>query len=287
MLISHSQILSFQKCERRFWWEHIEKIKPKDYPPALKKGISGHYLFEVAFKAVQEGKTYEEVVQALNPVIADPNILENGGMEIYRHVLAYLAYFYTMPWKVIHVEESYVVPTDADADFAFTPDLILEWTSGPKRGQKFMIDFKFTGQYWNENELGVYQQLPKYIRYYHKLTGEVIWNATVAMLNTRAARGATGTGLFLHKPLKITREKLNRIEYENEVLMRRVKTAKDTWSEGDFMRTVDSYQCKRCFFAALCAMDLNGQDTTKYKERNFEPNTYFDDNYALEPSELT
>jgi hypothetical protein len=280
MKISNSQIMDWQKCPRRFYYAQILKLRPKDYPPALQRGLAGHALMEAFFKRALEGGDYDECVAATNPILADPTVLHQGGMDIYRHVLAYGAYFFSLPLKVRSVEINYLIETFDGNQFAFTPDLIAEWTSGPKRGQSVMIDFKFTGQFWNDAELGVYQQVPKYIRYYNKLTGEKLHNGQVVQLNTRAAQTATGTSLFRVSPVKITEDKLDRIELENIRLMEEVIYAKENYEEDDYNRTVDSYQCKMCFFASICAMDLEGRDSSKVRERAFTINTYFEDNYG-------
>lgn len=275
MKISNSQILSLQKCERRFYYEHVLKLRPIEYPAPMELGIAGHAEMEVFFKTMATGATYDECVEALNPLLmsGDMNLL-----SAYRHVLAFGAYAFDL-WEPVHVEESFFVPTGNNT-FVFTPDLIARWKMGIHRGQLLLLDFKFTGQYWNDRELGMYQQIPKYVSYYKKHTGETIRHGGVVMLNTRAAQGATGSKLFLIKWVKLTKKKLARIEYENERLLIEVEKAKALY-EPEFLRTVDSHQCKMCFFAEdLCPMELEGADTSRVLKRSYQKNTYFEENYG-------
>ena len=276
--------MDYQKCPKRFYFAQILKLKPKEYPPAMERGITGHRFFEAFFKCMMEGGDYDDCVAAINPLLEDPEVYAKGGMEIYRHVLAYGAYYFSRPWKPIEVETNHIYEVEDGLEFAFTPDLLSEWLSGPKRGSVFAIDFKFTGQYWNEGEVAMAQQLPKYIRYHNLKHAGRIHSAYLVELNTRAAKGAVGTKLFIQQPVKITTPKLNRIQYENEELMREIADKKENHREsGDYVRTVDTFQCKRCFFAGdLCPADLEGRDTHRIIEREYEVNTYFEDNYGVE-----
>lgn len=282
MKISNSQIMSWQKCEKRFYYEHILRIKPLTYPEAMENGISGHSMMEIVFKAMLEGKDYDACVEELNPFVSELIATNPARLKVYRHVLAFLAYVFQQGWKPVYVEENMLAPV-AEHEFAFTPDIIFEWTSGPKRGKQFVLDFKFTGQYWNDRQINMFQQLPKYIIYSNRLREGNMRHAGVVMLNTRAADSATGDRLFMVKWLTITPEKLRRIEEENEILIRRVAFAKLHYEPVHYLRTVDSHACMMCFFADdLCPADLEGRDTKRIIERNYERNTYFDDNYEKE-----
>lgn len=279
MKISNSQIGSLQTCERRFYYEHIMKIKPLDYPVAMERGIFGHDLCKAFFKAMQEGKSYEECCEAVNVVLLTG--LDNPELlKAYRLVLAYGAYAFQQPWKIIEVEQNRLHPVNEEDEFAYTPDLIFEWTEGVKRGTRGMLDFKFTGQYWTDKEINVYQQLPKYMIYYNLTSDTKVRNCGLVMLNTRAAAGATGADLFLTKWIPVDKKKLQNIKRENELMMQRVKRVKETYAEEDYLRTVNTFTCKMCFFSEqMCPMQLNGQDITRVVKYAYEENKYFDSNY--------
>lgn len=292
MKVSNSMMQSAQKCEKRFEFEHIYKIRPKNYPEAMERGIGGHVFMEEFFLAMQAGKTYEECVEAVNLVL--PQFIGHPAQMVYRHVLAYGAYAFQQEWKVVSVELSHLHPmgimierwgAEEELEFAFTADVIFEWTSGPRKGYKFMVDFKFTGQYWTDKELAVYQQLPKYVHYTNQmqLFDKAIKHAALVMLNTRASASATGGNLFLMKWLNVSKAKLEGVQRENEMLALQTATLRRDLESGqrEALRSVDTYGCKMCFFAEdICPMQLEGRDIQKTIERNYIHNTYFDDNYA-------
>jgi len=252
----------------------------------LDKGIFGHRLLEEFFKAKQQGYSYEECVGEVNKYLED-NLHNVEHFSIYRHVLAFGAYAFEMEWRVISVEESLTTPVATDDEFAFTPDVVFQWTRGPRNGSYFMLDFKFTSQQWNDREIGMYQQLPKYMIHWNLIhPDQKIHNLGVVCLLTRAPNGATGVKLYSVKWLKITREKIQRIETENLMLIERVTRAIETWGAQDFLRSSDSYACKTCWFADdICPADLEGKDISKYIAVNYEINTYFQDNYGVEKGE--
>lgn len=281
--------MDFQKCERRFYFAQILNLKPHTYPLPMEKGIFGHRCFEYAFKAMQQGLSYEECVAAIDPLLM-ANVDNIEYLKVYRHVIAFLAKAFQAEWVVVSVEENLLAPLNngeaGQIEFAFTPDIVFQFTLGPHRGQYFMLDFKFVAQYWNDRQLAMLQQLPKYSINWKKLHPDMpIRQLGVAMMNTRASQTATGDQLFMIKWLPITKQGMQRIDFENTKMMQRVAWAKTNFRPDDYLRTVDSNQCKTCFFADdLCPADLNGRDTTKIIARDYEQNTYFADNYEREIS---
>lgn len=291
MKISNSQMVDFAKCERRFKYAQIDKLRPKQYPEAMQRGIDGHELFEAFFKCMQQGGTYEDCVMATNSIVE--KLLQGGAnhpsLLIYRHVLAFGAYCFQMEYEVVSVEENRLAPTDVvyywkdefdEIEFAFTIDVVFRHTRGPRRGSLFALDFKFTAQQWNDIELGTYQQLPKYMIYWNKMNpDDKIVSLGVVNLLTRAAAEAPKEKLYVVKWLKVTKEKLARIDYENNLWMNRIAAAKSN-PDYEYLRTPDSHQCKMCFFGVdLCPAELEGRDISKYIALNYEINTYFDENY--------
>jgi hypothetical protein len=296
MKISNSMMVSADKCEKRFEFEHVYQIRPKEFPEPMTRGLAGHDLMEAFFKAMMDGKDYDECVEATNVVLAEKMKETMTVSEIYRHVLAFGAYVFQQGWKPVLVEENKLYPLGIsvyrgdeleELEFAFTPDVIFEFTNGPRKGRRFIVDFKFTGQYWSDRELGVYQQLPKYVMYTNRMSDDrPIKHAAIVMLNTRAAKGATGGNLYLLKWIDLKQAKLDNIEHENIEKAMRVAQMRVEGEAGtrEFLRTSDTYACKMCFFADdICPAQLSGRDITKMIERNYIHNTYFDDNYGEKP----
>lgn len=309
MKISNSQIMSFQKCQKRFFFEHVLDLKPKEYPIPMMKGTHGHTMMQKFFECMMWGPivgydedypdipayanrpgTYEECVAAINPFLEELLQEENSAefMSVYRHVLAFGAMVFAKPWFPVAVELSQAYGVSEDLEYVFTPDICFEWTMGPHKGKRFLLDYKFTGQYWSVREVNMMQQLPKYVAYWNLVEELKVSQAGIIMLNTRAAAAATGTGLFKLEWIPISKKKLETVRRENEELMVQVAHAKSSFAPSDYLRTTDPHQCRLCVFADdLCPADLEGRDTSRMIERNYEINTYFKDNYETEPKEIS
>lgn len=280
MIISHSNLKTFYDCEMKAYFSIKLNLRPKNWPDPIQKGFVGHEFMEAAFEAVLQGADYDEVVEILNNklsrfLVEHPNFLQ--FTDVYRHVLAFVGYYFQQPWKIVATEVNDNWPVDDDATFGFTPDLILEWTRGPKKGLPFVLDFKFTGQFWNDKQLNMVQQMLKYLIYYNKIHGTKMRHAGVAMLNTRA-NANDNKNLFMIKWLPVSKTKLETIERENEMLIKRyepyMRMTAEEYKEVA-TRTPNEFLCKTCFYAEdVCPMDLNGLDITNAIKTNYVENEY-------------
>lgn len=274
MIISNSDIMSFQKCEMRFYYERILELRPREYPPAMETGTFGHKLMEEFFTVILNGGSYEDAAQESGKLLMG-EMEHPERMRVYKHVLAFGAFFLTQPWRLVALEEKGNFPVGDDKEFGFTPDIIIEITAGPLRGKMVIGDYKFTGQYWTDRQINMFQQIPKYMVYKNLRDGTDIHRGMVVMLNTRADQNATGNKLFLIKNIVPTKHRLEQIRRENEILMERIRPHYENPVQENFMHTVDTQQCKMCWFADdLCPMDFDGKDTTKVRARNFIINDY-------------
>jgi hypothetical protein len=284
MIVSHSNMKSHQKCEIKFYFDVKLNLRPKTWPEPVEKGIFGHDLMEEYFKARLQGASYDEAAALTTAFLGDAltanptNLILLQSASVLKHVLAFGAYVDNQPWKILDVENNQTWPVDEDADFGFTPDLILEWTEGTKRGVPFVLDYKFTGQYWNDRQINTVQQMLKYLIYYNKKNGTKMRHAGVVMLNTRANSNDTGNKLFLLKWLPVSKEKLANIERENEILVRRLEPYFHMTPEeykAQAVHTTDENACKTCWYADdVCPQDMNGQDITRTIEANYVVNDY-------------
>ena len=279
--ISHSDIKSMNKCEYRWFWERYKNLMPRDgYPEVMEVGTFGHALMEAAFTVIQNGGTYEQAAEASGALLV--HVTDSlMKMKVYKNVLAFVAWFLEQGYRVVDIEDKQSYPVTETVDFGFTPDLTIEHTVGPLKGSFSVLDYKFTGQYWSDREINMFQQVPKYIHYKNLSTGSNIRRGGVVMLNTRAEANATGNRLFLVRWITPSTARFKTIERENEIMLRRIndfKTLADEKGEDELklhlVRTADEKACKFCFYADdLCPMDADGRDVTKVIARNYKQNT--------------
>lgn len=295
-IVSNSDIETFQKCERMFYYSRVLRLRPRELSVWLKRGLFGHDCMEVGFQTIIDGGTPEDA----NHVIGEgplQKLLESGDpetadiMKVYRHVISFIAFTQTdkVNWKPVALEARGMWNMDAgnpttkerslefpeDLVFGYTPDIVIEFTHGLYKGQQAVLDYKFIGQYMSEVAINMAQQIPKYIIYRNKTyTDHKIRRGAFVQLNTRADATATGHKLFLIKWVEPSKQRLERIEYENEKLVARVADAYG-WEGDKFLRTVNKDVCDRCFFGKdLCPAEFDGRPVDKIIEREYKYNDY-------------
>lgn len=272
--ISNSEIGTYQRCPKRFYFERILKLRPREMPGPLALGTFGHELVEAGMRSLMEKPDdFDTAQEAVNAVLATaPDV---SFMRIYRSVLYFLQTTINNGYRPVAIEEKHLVPVADDLEFGFQPDLIFEFTKGLSRGSLGVVDYKFTGQYWNDRETNMFIQGFKYAAYWNQVHGTNLRHVGIAMFNTRAKADDTGTKLFLLKWPNLTKKTLENVKVENEYMLKFLKPIVDNPEEHLFPRTVNKMECKLCPFADdACPMELSGKDITKVLERNYVLNDY-------------
>jgi len=291
-IVSNSDIETSQKCERMFYYSRIMNIRPKNLPPALKRGSFGHKMMEAGFEAIINGGGLQEASEAAAVVLqqlmnsGDPDVAEMMG--VFRHVCAFFEYATSdkcvwFPvaledkgmWNITQNRPMESDDPESDLIFGYTPDLIVEFRSGLYKGQHAVLDYKFLGQYMKEAALTMSQQIPKYIIYRNLTkTDYKIRRGAFIQLNTRAKPDEGGHKLFLIKWLEPTKTDLETIKYENEILVGRIAKL---YEDPDyvFTRTANKDVCNWCFFSGdLCPMQRAGKKVDNILKNNYIPNDY-------------
>lgn len=290
-IVSNSEIETYQKCERMFYYSRVLRLRPKALPVFIRRGSFGHDLMEHGFQALLDGGTVDDALQAaavpLTQLMESDDKDKADLMGVYRHVTTFITWTQSeeVGWKVVALEDRGMWnisqnremkdgDPETDLIFGYTPDIIIEFTHGQLRGQHAVLDYKFVGQYMTEETINMAQQIPKYIIYRNKTkTDFKIRRGAFVQLNTRATATDKGHKLFLVKWVTPSAKRLERIERENELLAQRVASAYGGLSE-QFLRTVNKDVCGRCFYYELCTNELDGKPIEKIMDREFKHNDY-------------
>lgn len=295
-IVSNSDIETFQKCERMFYYSRVLRLRPRELSVWLKRGLFGHECMETGFQVIIDGGTPEDASQVIGEGPLQ-TLLESGDrdaaemMKVFRHVVSFISFTQSEEvfWKPVALEDRGMWNLDAgnpttkeratefpnDLVFGYTPDLVIEFTKGLYKGQQAVLDYKFIGQYMSEVAINMAQQIPKYIIYRNKThTEQKIRRGAFVQLNTRATPTDKGHKLFLIKWVEPSKHRLERIEQENERMVRRVADAY-SWDGDMFTRTANKDVCDRCFFGRdLCPAEFDGKPIQKIIEREYKHNDY-------------
>lgn len=141
MTHSYSDVLTAQRCLRKYYYANVLKIQPKARNKNMTKGqffhrlLMGHYLGE-DMDALYDELLVEAGKYLINDEVATAVDLLN---EAYDMVERYLTFHADDEWEVLHVEETFTARTAGGVEISFTPDLIIRDATGV-----WIVDHKTT-----------------------------------------------------------------------------------------------------------------------------------------------
>lgn len=276
MTVSNSEMDTLTKCERMFYYSHGLGIQPKEMSLSLRIGIFGHKLQKAFWRNILAGEQFDKATQEMGQLILE-SLDEPEVTKILRNALAFVDWAYNeQGWRPVEVEEVHFFRMTDDLDFAMTPDGLFKFSKGINKGRYFVGDFKHVAQYFSENQLVGYQQVPKYVRFLNEYSPYKVTMGCVIMLNTRAPV-THDRNLFTVKWINMNQAKLDRIAVENFRIANHLAALKQlpiSQMEESVNRTVNHYTCKLCSFADLCNLDFLGKDSSRLQAVAYEQNEY-------------
>jgi hypothetical protein len=295
IIISHSEVDSLLLCRQRHFYAFGDKydetsekggLEPREFSDALYRGIVGHKGLEMFYKTIEaDGTTAEALNACISAVQAyslQPNpkydILTDLSVRILPNYVAQVAAdMLAAGWKVKAVEHTYMleIPTQmGNMVYPFTPDLIMR--SPDKRN--VVIDHKFLYNFYNQSEIDLLPQIPKYMAAL-KALGLPIHYGMYNMLRWRAVRDQSIEANFRQREFEPTPERLKHAFLLQVRGMERIATLKakgtEAWrKEVDLDRVQNGMICKSCPFKRLCATEMSGGDATLMRKLDFQVNSY-------------
>lgn len=282
MIVSNSEVETYQHCPRQHWYAYGLKRTPTDKTLPIKHGIMGHQVLEAYYRAKMERNTHGECVQAGMSVVAkylteDENYHEGKVIPtVTDRFLAYTKHYQDEPWNILAVEKIYAINMIEGVDYAMQLDLLVEWTEGPYKGEVIIVDHKWGYNFQTADEVFFGGQLPKYI-WTIRRSGypDVKWGM-VNQIRYRAIKEPRPDQIFMRNRVEPTEAKLDNIMDAQLTVGYDIVKAK---SRPDWKTTVPTpylsrITCKNCFFKMPCGIELDGRDPTRTLAINYTDNTY-------------
>lgn len=262
LLISHSEADSFTQCERKWGYAHKLSLQPKKLSEGLSRGNAGHAYLEAWAKGMIAGLSSEEAqVHALNAAAGMPNAAQALALatEWVRDI------FPKLGWKIVSVENQYRVGLEEDLVYPFKFDLLVEI-----RGVLVLVDHKFLYDFYSQQMVDIFPQMPKYI-FGLRAQGLNVEYAIYNMFRTRKVNKIEDR--YCQRETHPNEYRLRESMKEQLMNMRKIRDAKN---DPNFypVRTANKMTCGNCSFADLCEFEARGESTKLMKEAFFEPNTY-------------
>jgi PD-(D/E)XK nuclease superfamily protein len=179
VLITNSQVKTWNRCKRQYWYKHGRMLLPKTAALPLKRGSWIHELLEAHYIGDGWEKKNEELTVAYNRLFDEEKELYGDLPTLCGNIMKSYCYHWREEdsnLQVIAAEEVVQVPLPHGHVMEFKFDLIVEddwgrWLVEHKTHRTLpQADFRFidmqTGKYvWGLNKLGKYGEI----------TG-VLWN---------------------------------------------------------------------------------------------------------------
>ena len=275
-LISHSEVEAFGQCEQKHYYAHTEQLEPVTSSRALATGNAGHFTLETFLQALINGADNEEASKHALQEISDHDDFDFDIIMKARELTKpWMEQIWPkLGWKVLAVEKEFRLTIEEGLIYPFKVDAIIE-----RRGEMMIVDHKFVADPYNDTTIRLMPQMPRYIGAMRMMDLPVtggIYNfvRTRQLKNPMAPMADAGRyGQVDNIPTK-ARIRHSLLEQIQE--MRKIDSLeKMPANERPIpVRTVNKMNCDHCGFAELCAMDLEGRDTTFMKKVGFRPNTY-------------
>lgn len=278
MIISFSEVLTYQTCKRKYWYRFGMNLVPIEEAVALRTGANGHTLLQSFYEALQNGLTKDEalklVAEKATQLMAD-KFVDITVVRAWSLVDNFIkANDFTA--EAVLVENRFLVPAsrfiyypDPEVDWdriqiGFTPDLVLR----RKGGFLDVEDAKFVGRAWSQKKLNRFPQT----KLYHIFLEEI--NYKVSRTLIRFFNTTTGD-VYTHpyELEKAERDILIRdfMEAVREVYLARIQ---DEMVQRSAPRTMVYSTCQYCEFEGLCSTQAKGKDATLLIQNQYVEGDY-------------
>lgn len=287
-ILSNSDIRTWQQCQMRFVFSKTLGLQKAKLDPPLRMGLTGHKILEEASKAAVLGENVNTAMAGVATEVALAGDPESA--KVLSNDIAAWTWMMNQGWEVVEAEQPHKIEVEHayGLTFAFTPDAVMRATTGPMKGQLFVIDYKHTGQYWSDKKIRMFMQIPVYIAYLRKIEKySSLRHGGIMQINTRKDGAANKRFLFKWVP-DINKAKLTRTEFENVEILKEIAQFRLLPVADQLVlanRTRNETVCAYCPFAEdICPMSWAGHDITSTMRHNYVENTY---GYEESPDSIT
>lgn len=281
MLISNSEVRSFQSCQRRHFYSFVERLAPKmGYSVAITRGVVGHDALAEYYTRKQEGFSKEEcLVAAL--LVVDNNYekfpdMWNEFKQLKNVITRYVEYYWDEAWVPVEIERQHEAFLDNKTGLSYGMRLDL---LASVSGSLVLIDHKFVYNFFTDKELAMSAQLQKYL-YTLNRNGIPVKTVVVNQIRYRELKNPDSSMIFKRSYVHSTEYERTRVMDQHKKTALKIQDMKLMDKDKHFMLTemsLDKHTCGSCTFQPLCKDYLQGNDSSKTKEILYKNNTYLYD----------
>lgn len=142
--ISHSELKTFRRCKRQYYYKVIEGLEPRMTDPKLKFGTWFHTLLQAHYSGEDWQKAHAREVKKFNNLFLEEREFYGDLPELAERMMHSYMWRYgkkEKDWEVLYVEETFTVHFQEGDEFSFKPDLIVRDHSTPAK-DIWVVDHK-------------------------------------------------------------------------------------------------------------------------------------------------
>lgn len=162
--ISNSEVTCFLSCKRMYEFAFMQELAPKEMSVPLARGSIGHQYLEFYWKARMAGASHTNAMEAGDEAFFNP--CEQTTVDVLMETQFIVTRFVTHneelfdSWEPLGVEEQFDLPMTSSLNITIKYDLYFRDRSS---GLCYILDWKFTYDWWSIEDHDLNGQMPKYI----------------------------------------------------------------------------------------------------------------------------
>lgn len=276
---SHSEVESFNRCERAHFYGYGLRIRAAKPGIQLVRGTLGHAALAQYYRGLQSGFSHSvavgEAFRVLSTQLSEVEPLYPGGKlreELSFTLDAYFRNFESEAEEieVLGVEQEFFVRVNDNYSLPFIIDLIVRTSTGIEAW-----DHKFVWDFFNPTLVDLSPQLPLYYAGL-KLLGYPPITVRYNELRYRVTEKAKAdiASRFNRVAPRISPTRVLTTMEEHIKVGQRIHKLRqlgiDEW-EDSVVRAKNNSACGKCDFAKICIGEINGESRDNYIGLDYVP----------------
>ena len=276
--VSHSEVDNYLLCRRKHYYGYTKSLQRVKESAALAMGTAGHKVLEVFYKAILEGRNFDQAL-AEAKAVADELRAEvqtpTGRANIFDTLFDF--YFPNEPyvkqgWTILAVEKEFNLEYDPENELSYP--FVVDLIATSPEGKTVVIDHKFVYDFYNYEASIMQPQIPKYVGALRALNYKIDYGM-YNMIRTRKLKEPDFDSMCQRLDVKPEAERVTQVFTEQIAVaseIQEIKQLSEEQQNARAYRVANKMVCQSCSFIDICRTELSGGNTklmieTEYKIR--------------------
>lgn len=282
IVVSNSEVTTFLGCMRKHFFAFEMGLEPVNTNKALERGTIGHEILSKVAQAIKDG-THKPLNVVLDEALQ--SAMQNYPLELVLEVSVLVTNYlnrvnWWADWEILGTEDELHIPLNEQVHGGMRYDLLIRERA---TGRVYVVDFKFTYDFWSPHDHEINGQMPKYITFM-RILGYVIDGGLLEEIRTRKLSAKSQndpSALWRRTAYHPTKARTRTMLRHHVAVSLRIADHRALPLQERFDRSLpvlDKYgSCQFCDFASLCTSAIEGAALDELGpaiRENYKHNTY-------------